>query len=196
MFVNYKLSKIISQNHMKYAIQQLIEQINLGNELDFLFFWGHRPQKSGKIGPSCFSQWWISDFKDEKHTYSSAEQYMMAGKALLFNDIEIFKQILKTNFPQKVKGLGRKISNFDEQKWLKKRFEIVKQGNLLKFSQNSDLKEFLLSTGNKIIVEASPVDAIWGIGLAKDHADAPNPAKWKGLNLLGFALMEVRDELK
>ena len=181
---------------MKYSAQQLLKQINESKQHNFLFFWGHQPQKDGKIGPSCFSQWWISNFMDENHQYSSAEQYMMAGKALLFEDKEIFEQILKTKSPKEVKALGRKIRNFDEQKWLESRYEIVKQANILKFSQDPDLKEYLQSTDNKIIVEASPVDAIWGIGLAKEHPDASQPQNWKGLNLLGFALMEVRDELR
>jgi len=181
---------------MKYSTQQLAKQINQGQKPEFLLFWGHQPQKDGKIGSSCFSQWWLSDFKDENHHYSSAEQYMMAGKAKLFNDEEVFEQILHIKSPKEVKTLGRKIRNFNEQKWLENRYEIVKQGNILKFNQNPDLKEYLLSTGNKVIVEASPVDAIWGIGLAQDHPDASQPQNWKGLNLLGFVLMEVREELR
>ncbi|MDF1548474.1 MAG: NADAR family protein, partial [Bacteroidales bacterium] len=114
----------------------------------------------------------------------------------LFNDLEIFEEIIRTTSPQQVKALGRKISNFDEKTWKANRFEIVRQGNLLKFSQNVDLKEFILSTGDKILVEASPVDPIWGIGLVKDNPNAAHPENWKGTNLLGFALMEVRDELK
>ena len=180
---------------MKYSIQHLTEQTNQDKNLEFLFFWGHQPHKHGKIGPSCFSQWWLSYFKDKNYQYPSTEHYMMAGKALLFKDKKIFEKILQSQSPKEVKALGRKIRNFDEKEWLKNRYDIVKQGNLLKFSQNQDLKEFLLSTGNKVIVEASPVDSIWGIGLAKDHPDAGQPAKWKGLNLLGFALMEVRDQL-
>ncbi len=181
---------------MEYSVQQLIEQINQGPIPKFLFFWGHQPQKNGKIGPSCFSQWWLSSFKDENHEYCCTEQYMMAEKARLFGDTEIEDQILMSDSPGKIKALGRKVKNFDEEKWLKNRYAIVRQANLLKFSQNADLKEFLLSTGNKIIVEASPVDSIWGIGLAKDHPDAEYPEKWKGLNLLGFALIEVRELLK
>ena len=120
---------------------------------------------------------------------------MMAGKARLFNDTEILEEIMDISSPKEVKALGRKIRNFDEHQWAEHRYKIVKQGNYLKFSQNADLKEFLLSTNNKIIAEASPYDAIWGIGLKKEHPDSIYPEKWKGLNLLGFALMEVRDEL-
>lgn len=181
---------------MKYTQQKLIQQIESGINPDFLFFWGHQPRKDGKIDKSCFSQWWMCTFKDEKHTYSSAEQYMMAGKARLFEDEGMLEQILRTESPKEVKSLGRKIKNFDEQKWQDNRYEIVRQGNLLKFGQNANLKEFLLSTARKVIVEASPYDKIWGIGMKQDHAGAANPAKWKGLNLLGFALMEVREQLR
>jgi len=92
--------------------------------------------------------------------------------------------------------LGRQVKNYDDKLWLANRYEIVKQGNYHKFSQNKDLKTFLINTKDRVLVEASPVDPIWGIGMATDHKDVSNPEKWKGLNLLGFALMEVRDELK
>lgn len=181
---------------MKYTTKDLHEQIKQGNRLKFLFFWGHQPLKDGSIGSSCFSQWWLSNFKENHREYCCAEQYMMAEKARMFGDSEIENKIMQSKSPGEIKALGRKVSNFHEEKWLKQRYVIVKQANLLKFNQNMDLKEFLLKTGNKIIVEASPVDSIWGIGLANDHPDAGNPEKWKGLNLLGFALMEVRDLLK
>jgi ribA/ribD-fused uncharacterized protein len=180
---------------MKYSTQQLIEDTKQGTKPNFLFFWGHQPRKDGKITSSCLSQWWLSSFKDENYEYCCTEQFMMAEKARLFGDIETENDILMSDSPAKIKALGRKVKNFDEEKWLKNRYGIVRKANLLKFSQNTDLKEFLLSTGNKIIVEASPLDSIWGIALAKDHPDAEQPEKWKGLNLLGFALMEVRDEL-
>lgn len=162
----------------------------------YLFFWGHQPSKDGKITKTCFSQWWISNFECEGIEYKTAEHWMMAEKARLFNDLEVLQEILNVNSPADAKKLGRKVANYNEEKWLEKRYEIVKKGNFLKFSQNEELKAFLLSTTNEIIVEASPVDSIWGIGMASDHPDVNNPSKWKGLNLLGFALMEVRDELK
>ncbi|WP_223833568.1 NADAR family protein [Pedobacter riviphilus] len=141
------------------------------------------------------SQWWPSPFVENDIIYQTAEHYMMAKKALLFNDHQVFEKILTKKSPKDVKDLGRQIRNFDAAKWNAHKYEIVKQGNLLKFSQNEDLKSFLLQTKNKVLAEASPVDAIWGIGLAEDHIDAINPKNWKGLNLLGFALMEVRDDI-
>ena len=91
--------------------------------------------------------------------------------------------------------MGRKVQNYDEQVWKEKRFNIVLQANLAKFSQHPELRDFLIATHDHILVEASPVDAIWGVGMAQDHLDIQNPEKWKGLNLLGFALMQVRAQL-
>lgn len=121
---------------------------------------------------------------------------MMAKKAELFKDDEILPRILQAKSPAEAKKLGREVKNYNETLWLAARYEIVKEGNYHKFSQNPELKTFLLNTNDRVIVEASPVDAIWGIGMAGDHKDVLNPTKWKGLNLLGFALMEVRDDLQ
>ena len=118
---------------------------------------------------------------------------MMAQKALLFNDNEIFNEIMKANHPKEYKELGRKIKNFSDLKWNENKYQIVLKGNIAKFSQNEKLKAFLLNTGIKILVEASPYDKIWGIGLSADQENIENPLTWNGENLLGFALMEVRD---
>lgn len=175
---------------MKYTIE------NIAPESKFLFFWGHQPNKDGKITKTCFSQWWLSSFKVEKVNYKTAEHWMMAKKAELFNDQEILEKILETDSPAEAKKLGREVRNYDDKIWLENRYQIVKEGNFHKFSQNKALKEFLINTKDRVLVETSPVDPIWGIGMAGDHKDVLNPEKWKGLNLLGFALMEVRDELK
>jgi ribA/ribD-fused uncharacterized protein len=175
---------------MKYDIKDVT------TESKFLFFWGHQPSKDGSITKTCFSQWWISSFIVDGITYKTAEHWMMAKKAELFNDNEILEKIIQANSPAEVKKLGREVRNYNDALWLANRYEIVKQGNFYKFSQNSNLKAFLLNTKERVLAEASPVDAIWGIGMAGDHKDIHNPEKWRGLNLLGFALMEVRDELK
>ena len=175
---------------MKYNI------VNIAAESKFLFFWGHQPNKDGSISKTCFSQWWLSSFKVDGITYKTAEHWMMAKKAALFNDNEILEKIILAKSPDEAKKLGREVKNYEDQLWLANRYEIVKEGNYQKFSQNADLKKFLINTNDRILVEASPVDPIWGIGMAGDHKDVMNPAKWKGLNLLGFALMEVRDELR
>ncbi|RZJ56114.1 MAG: NADAR family protein [Flavobacterium sp.] len=178
---------------MKYSIEQLIAQ---KQDNKFLFFWGHQPNKDGSVSKTCFSQWWLSSFEVNGITYKTAEHWMMAKKAELFNDQKVLEKIIQSKTPAEAKKLGREVKNYVDTIWLENRFEIVKEGNLLKFSQNKDLKEFLINTNERILVEASPVDPIWGIGMASDHKDVNNPEKWKGLNLLGFALMEVRDELK
>jgi len=177
---------------MKYNIPWLQAQPNP----DYLFFWGHKPSKDGSIIKTCMSQWWLASFTEDQVVYATAEHYMMAGKACLFGDAEVLAEILKAEAPDIAKKLGRKVRNFDPVAWDAHKYELVKQGNLLKFSQNDPLKHFLLGTGNAVLVEASPVDPVWGIGLSQDDPGAADPAKWRGENLLGFALMEVRDQLR
>ncbi|MBS7559570.1 NADAR family protein [Pseudomonas sp. RC4D1] len=176
--------------------QALLEQIKHGLKPDYLMFWGHQPTRDGRPSPSCFSQWFAAGFEIEGIHYPSAEHFMMAGKALLFDDRETHGRILKAVTPADVKQLGREVRGFDDTQWQAARFDIVVQGNLAKFSQHSALGEYLLSTRDQVLVEASPVDRIWGIGLAADDPKASQPQQWRGLNLLGYALMEVRDRLK
>jgi hypothetical protein len=118
---------------------------------------------------------------------------MMAQKAVLFNDMELYENIMKSNHPNEYKKLGRIIHNFDEEIWKSRRCSIVIKGNTAKFSQNINLKKYLIETNNRILAEASPYDRIWGIGLSKTDERTVNPMKWNGTNLLGFCLMEVRD---
>ena len=120
----------------------------------------------------------------------------MVEKAELFRDQEILDQILKCSSPGKIKALGRKVRGFDQEVWDRFKYLIVLNGNWCKFSQNPALQKFLLSTGDSILVEASPYDNIWGIGFSADSPESQNPQKWRGQNFLGFALMEVRDELR
>lgn len=174
---------------------ELLAHIEKGNSVEYVFFWGHQKPKNG-VSKSCFSQWYESPFSCDGVDYKTAEHYMMAEKAKLFDDDKTFTKILNANKPIEVKKLGRKIQNFKEDTWLENRFEIVRKANFLKFEQNIELKEFLLKTDNKVLVEASPVDNIWGIGLASDNPLVKQPKNWKGLNLLGFVLMSVREELK
>ncbi|MGI9653045.1 NADAR family protein [Chryseobacterium sp. RLHN22] len=179
---------------MKYHLQNIIERFQRKEKLKFLFFWGHTAKD--EITKSCFSQWFPFKFEENGIVYKTAEHYMMAGKAKLFNDEEILGKILEASSPNQAKSLGRKVKNFDSKIWDEHKYEIVKQGNLLKFSQNEKFKEFLLSTNDKILVEASPYDKIWGIGMLETDTRAENPLLWNGENLLGFALMEARDELR
>lgn len=181
---------------MTYNLEWLIDNFEKGKRTKYLFFWGHQKSKSGELTSSCFSQWWTSPFIVEKVKFNTAEHWMMAQKALLFVDKEIYDKIIIAKSPAEAKALGRQVRNFDETTWNHKRFEIVVRGSLEKFTQHKDLKEFLLNTKERVLVEASPIDRIWGIGLKADSDKAENPKRWNGLNLLGFALMEVRDIIK
>jgi len=121
---------------------------------------------------------------------------MMAGKARLFGDQDVCGQILATNDPRAHKRLGRKVRGFSDRAWKDNREEIVYQGNMAKFGQNEGLREVLLGTGERTLVEASPYDRIWGIGLKSTDPRAEDPAQWQGLNLLGNVLMRVRNDLR
>ena len=121
---------------------------------------------------------------------------MMAGKAKLFGDMTTLPKIVAASTPAAAKKGGRLVQNFDPQVWDKHKFELVMAGNWHKFSQHPALKDFLLATGDQVLVEASPMDKIWGIGMAGSNPAAKDPAAWKGDNLLGFALMEVREKLR
>jgi ribA/ribD-fused uncharacterized protein len=178
---------------MKYSLDWLLETAH--EQTEYLLFWGHKPSLDGSISKTCFSQWWESAFTVEGITYPTAEHWMMAEKARLFGDNAKLSEILAAPSPAHAKALGREISAFDAEIWSEKGYEIVVQGNVYKFSQNPELKAFLLATHNKVLVEASPVDRIWGIGLEQNSPLATQPWYWKGTNLLGFALMEVRDML-
>lgn len=180
---------------MKYDISWLKRQLHK-EELEFLFFWGHRPERDGSIGKGCLSQWWEVDFVHEGITYKSAEHWMMACKARLFHDEKTLGQILAADSPAAAKRLGRRVQNFNSGKWDANKYAFVLEGNLHKFRQNPRLLAFLLSTEPAILVEAAPNDDIWGIGMAVDSPGVRNPANWQGKNLLGFALTEARDILK
>ncbi len=174
----------------------LIAAVERGERIRYLMFWGHRPPRSGGVGAGCLSQWWPVDLTVDGVVYRTAEHFMMAGKARLFDDEETAAAIVAAEHPNRAKELGRRVRGFDEQVWEAARFDLVVRGNLAKFGQNPELAEFLLGTGERVLVEASPVDRVWGIGLAAGDERAGRPELWRGLNLLGFALMEVRRALR
>lgn len=176
--------------------EDLIAAVASGRRFDYVFFWGHRPSPDGAVSRSCFSQWYAATFRVNDEVFRTAEHYMMLRKARLFGDEPTARQILAAPTPNDAKSLGRKVRGFSEETWNAQREEIVVTGNLAKFSQHLPLRRFLLETADAVLVEASPLDAIWGIGLAHDHPQAPDPANWPGLNLLGFALMRVREQLR
>lgn len=178
-----------------YNVEKIKEILSERPETPIIYFYGHYPHP-GRITETCLSQWFNCKFVVDGQEYHTAEQYMMMQKARLFGDDEIFNAIFFANSPREYKALGRKIKNFDDKVWNEHKYDIVVSGNKAKFSQNIDLKNFLLSTGDAILVEASPYDKIWGIGLDKETAKAGIIDDWKGQNLLGCALMDVRDFLK
>lgn len=180
---------------MKYNVDSLLQSNKAYSRDDFVFFWGHTDRKED-VNKSCLSQWYMCSFVVDNVSYNCAEQFMMAEKARIFGDDDTWQQIMASYDPMTIKKLGRKVRNFNAYVWKKNCQQIVKRGNLAKFSQNQKLLEYLLGTGDKILVEASPKDTIWGIGLAEDAPEASNPRLWQGENLLGFTLMEVRDMLK
>ncbi|GHB48472.1 hypothetical protein GCM10010331_39700 [Streptomyces xanthochromogenes] len=177
------------------ALDELIAQVKKGDRIKYLHFWGHRPQRDGSLGPSCFSQWWPSPFTVEGVRYATAEHWMMASKARLFGDPEAERAAIDAANPALAKRAGRLVRGFDDEVWRRERYGIVLAGSLHKFGQDEALRGYLLGTGSRVLVEASPMDRIWGIGLAADAPEAADPQRWRGLNLLGFALTEARQRL-
>ena len=186
---NFKYGRV-----MKYDIQTIFKRYESGESLEFLFFWGHHG-KPDRVTKACLSQWFPASFEVDGDKYNCAEQYMMAEKARVFHDLGTWGKIMLSSSPKEIKALGREVRNFDAEQWLTVSKDIVVKGNLYKFAQNKDMLDFLKNTEDKILVEASPCDTIWGIGMSERDEGVEDPHNWKGSNLLGFALMEVRDEL-
>lgn len=150
-----------------------------------VYFWG-----------SIFSNWASVRFEYKDQIFYNSEQAFMYEKALYFKDLNIANQILQCDSPKEAKVLGRKVKKFDSIKWDLVSYDIMADINLAKFEQNPSLKEILLSTRNKTIVEASPFDKIWGIGLHWNDERILDEKNWRGQNLLGKVLMKVRNTLK
>ncbi len=179
---------------MNCNIDVIRAKYHSGEPLSFVFFWGHTCIP-GSITHACLSQWYPCTFVVDGICYHTAEQYMMAQKSLLFQDQASRDKIMAADDPRDYKALGRQIRDFDQQIWDLHKYEIVLQGNLAKFMQNPPLRQFLLDTRECVLVEASPHDTVWGVGLASNDPAIQNPDHWKGENLLGFALMETRSLL-
>lgn len=180
---------------MKYDLDWLLKEYEEQPKVKFLHFWGHQPTRDGQITQSCLSQWWQSVFTIGDVAYLTAEHWMMAEKARLFGNDALRERIICCTSPGEAKALGRMVENFEERTWVMYRQSIVLEGSIQKFSQNPELGSYLLNTSGRILVEASPVDPVWGIGLAADDPRAHDPTRWDGLNLLGFTLMQTRDLL-
>ncbi len=141
------------------------------------------------------SNWYISFFEADGHSYFAMEQYIAHQKALAFGDLEIAEKVMRSTDFEEMKRLGRQVRNYDNAVWNGIRQIVVYEGLLKKFGQNPELKHRLLETGDALLAEAEEYDSIWGIGLSMENADNQNPAAWQGQNLLGFALMQVRQKL-
>jgi ribA/ribD-fused uncharacterized protein len=192
---SYYLIDLRKKTMTLLSLEELQAFITEGGYPRFLLFWGHQ-QSGNLVSKSCLSQWYESDFDLDGINYKTVEHYMMAEKARLFNDQATYEKILIAQTPHEAKRLGREVHGFNHGVWSEKSFDIVIKGNVAKFSQNILLKNFLLHTEDQVLVEASPVDPVWGIGLAADHEQSHNPFLWRGKNLLGFALMATRDNIR
>ena len=153
---------------------------------NYIFFW-----------KESFSQWHMKPFSDNAgNIFNCAEQYMMFHKAMLFGDKETANKIMLAEHPSNHKKLGRLVKNYDQKVWDSHKRKIVYNGNWLKFTQNPKLLAQLLETEDKILVEASPYDPIWGIGLDENAIGIEDNNNWKGENLLGYVITDVRDNIK
>lgn len=181
-----------SDNH---TLESLRDRFRSGARLKFLCFWSHEDGPGVLVGKGCLSQWYPTAFTVDGLRFPTAEHFMMHSKAKLFHDEKTATDILDAPNPGAAKALGRAVRGFDQCVWESHRRAIVVAGNLAKFSQHPNLREFLVATGKRVLVEASPVDKVWGVGLTADPEHIENPLEWRGLNLLGFALMDVRAQL-
>lgn len=185
----------------KYTRENTLQRIESGEKLKCLAFWGEY-NTNGWLSNFYPAPFVVKHPNGETLDFSCTEQYFMYKKAACFKDDAIQKEILQPGKkPLEYKKLGRKISNYDDTVWSNYRYEVMYFANLHKYSQHPDLRKQLLDTGDAILIEASPYDKIFGIGVsAEQHTngvfDYTNPKKWNGDNLLGFCLMEVRDYLR
>lgn len=152
----------------------------------------HNPEEEN----GYLSNWYLTDFVVDNIKFSSIEQFMMYKKAVCFSDREIAESILKTSDVGKIKELGRQVSGYQENIWNGVRQIIVYKGLIEKFSQNAMLKEQLKETKDSVLAECAVKDRIWGIGLSMNDPKRMDINQWKGQNLLGYALMMVREKLE
>jgi ribA/ribD-fused uncharacterized protein len=154
---------------------------------DFVFFYS---------SDHPFSNWYMMPFVHHSIQYNCSEQFMMYSKAMLFKDTDVAEMIMDQGHPRKQKFLGRQVRGYDDQIWMAECENIMLPGLVSKFQQDSYSLNTLLDTGDKIIVEASPSDRIWGIGMTAHDPRAINPDKWEGQNRLGKVLMKARDVIR
>lgn len=153
----------------------------------YVFFW---------VNADVYSNWHKSQFYMNGQRFANSEQAMMYEKAKLMGDREVMTAVLATTDPKEIKALGRTVAPWDQIAWECNRLHIMTEVCYAKFTSTDALRNELLSTGNRTIVEASPYDTIWGIGMKENDEGVDDPENWNGLNLLGIALMNVRTRLK
>lgn len=171
--------------------QELIKAIDEGDRFTYSYFF-----KAAHPFSQFYEASFSVSFKGKMVEFTCAEQFMMFAKALTFKDEETMNKIIEHPYdPKFYKAMGRQVKHYDDAVWSRVRSSFVVSGNLLKFGQNPALKTKLLATNESVLVEASPYDTIWGVGLSATDARIKNPKNWKGTNLLGFALMSVREQL-
>jgi len=183
---------IPSQTRSLGELQQCLRN---GGNAKFMFFWGHKPGPQGTIGKACFCQTWPSQFLVGGQLFPTAAHCIAATKAQLFNDRKTLTAIQATADPSEAIALANRTHGLDERMWARHRYAAFVAANHEKFSQNIVLGAYLVATGVQVLAEANPDDNVSGIGLAENDADASTPQRWPGQNVLGFALMEVRDLL-
>ncbi len=178
------------------SVTELVAMVDAGIQPEYIFFPGHRERPTADLGPSCLGRWWPAPFTVNDHQFASAEHHMMWSKAKLFDDDRCAEAILHASGFTQAKALCREIENVDESTWVSHRWEIVVEGSIAKFTSDPRLLEYLLGTDERVLVAASPLDLVWGNGLAMDSPLIANPRHWRGANLLGFALMEARQRIR
>ncbi|MEM7777063.1 MAG: NADAR family protein [Pseudomonadota bacterium] len=176
-------------------VEDLRACVRDGRRFHYRLFYGHKHRPEDVLSDVVFSQFYPCLFELDGQTYYWAEQWMMASKARAFGDRDAEMRILAAQHPLECKHIGRQVRDFDDKRWKQWRYPIVLAGNYAKFSQDADFSAYMVGTGDAVLVEAAPTDRIWGIGLSRTAADAQDPLKWRGQNLLGFALMDVRSML-
>lgn len=167
---------------LKFKEQNFLEKYN-----QYVFFYN-----------GYLSNWADTPFLDTRSgdPYNCAEQYMMHKKALLFNDLDIAKKIMTKTFPGDQKALGRKVKNFNKEVWDEHARQIVYEGCYYKFTQNEDAYNYLIETKGYYLVEASPTDTVWGVGLGGYEKEIEDPKNWRGTNWLGQVLTQLREDLE
>ena len=188
---NSLLSELLPRKNSGTQTAAEMDRLRIGNtETDAIFFY--------RVGDAygAFSNWAPTPFTVDGVSFSTAEQYIMYRKCLTFGDTVTAKKLLSSDSPKEQKALGREAAGYIDSVWAGIRQTVAIRGLYAKFSQDAELKRLLLGTGDAVLVECTSNDRIWACGLDRDDDDRLSADRWKGQNILGFALMEVRNMLR